>query len=177
MALNRCEFIGNLGRDPEVRALQNGDSVANFSIAVTEKWRDKASGERKERTTWVPIVAWGPLAKVVEQYLRKGSKVYVAGAFETRKWQDQNGNDRYTTEIVLRGFDAKLEMLGGRDEGNGGGRSGGGDDRGARGGYDQSPEGYSGGGAKPSGGSGYGGGGRPSSNDIDDEIPFAPEWR
>lgn len=176
MALNRCEFIGNLGRDPEVRTLQSGDKVANFSIAVTEKWRDKESGERKERTTWVPIVVWGALAKVAEQYLRKGMKVYVAGAFETRKWQDQSGNDRYSTEIVLRGFDAKMEMLGGREDGNGGGggRSGGGEDRGSRGGggYDQSPEGYSGGGNRSSGG-GNGGGSRGAArDDIDDEIPF-----
>ena len=172
MALNRCEFIGNLGRDPEVRALSTGDKVANFSIAVTEKWKDKASGERKERTTWVPIVAWGPLANIAEQYLRKGTKVYIAGAFETRKWQDQNGNDRYSTEIVLRGFDAKMEMLGGRDDGTGGGRSSGGDDRGSRGSYDQSPEGHNGGGNRSSGG-GNGGGARGGArDDIDDEIPF-----
>ncbi|RWR28808.1 single-stranded DNA-binding protein [Sinirhodobacter populi] len=106
MALNRCEFIGHLGRDVEVRTTQGGDKIANLRIAVTEKWRDK-SGERKERTEWVGCVIFGALAKVAEQYLRKGSKVYIAGKFTTRKWQDQSGQDRYSTEINVQ----DLEML------------------------------------------------------------------
>lgn len=109
MAINRCEFIGHLGRDVEVRTTQGGDKIANLRIAVTEKWRDKQSGERKERTEWVSCVIFGALAKVAEQYLRKGSKVYIAGKFTTRKWQDQSGQDRYSTEINVQG----LEMLDG----------------------------------------------------------------
>lgn len=146
MGLNRCEFIGNLGRDPEIRTTQSGDKVANLSIAVTEKWRDKQSGERKERTTWVPIVIWGSIAKVAEQHLRKGSKVYVAGKFEVRKWQDQSGQDRYSTEVVLQGFGSTLVMLDGPS------------------GQQQPSDGY---------GSGGGGYGNPASNDVDEsEIPF-----
>lgn len=109
MALNRCEFIGHLGRDVEVRTTQGGDKIANLRIAVTEKWRDKQSGERKERTEWVSCVIFGALAKVADQYLRKGSKVYIAGKFTTRKWQDQSGQDRYSTEINVQ----DLEMLDG----------------------------------------------------------------
>lgn len=129
--LNRCEFIGNLGKDPEIRTMQNGDKVANFSIACSEKWKDKNSGEQKERTTWVPVVVWGALAGVVERFIHKGSKVYVAGKFSVRKWQDKDGQDRYSTEIVLQGFDAKLVMLdgansGGDRGGSSGGSSGGG---------------------------------------------------
>ena len=118
--LNRCEFIGNLGRDPEVRSTQSGDKVASLSIAVSEAWKDKNTGEKRERTEWVPITIWGPLAKVAEQYLRKGSKIYVAGKFQTRKWQDQSGNDRWTTDVVLQGTDAKMIMLGGTQERAGG---------------------------------------------------------
>lgn len=119
MSLNQCQFIGNLGRDPEVRTTQNGDKIANLRLAVSETWKDKQTGERKEKTEWVSVVIWGPLAGIADQYLRKGSKVYVSGKMETRKWQDQSGADRYSTEVVLRGFDAKLEMLdapGGRQE-------------------------------------------------------------
>lgn len=111
MSLNQCQFIGNLGRDPEVRTTQNGDKIANLRLAVSETWKDKQTGERKEKTEWVSVVIWGPLAGIADQYLRKGSKVYVSGKMETRKWQDQSGADRYSTEVVLRGFDAKLEML------------------------------------------------------------------
>lgn len=149
--LNHCEFIGNVGRDPEIRSMQNGDKVANLSIAVSETWRDKSSGERKEKTTWVPVVVWGNLAGIVEQYVSKGSKIYVSGKFQTRKWQDQSGADRYSTEIVLQGYDAKLILLGGRrnddDEEDRGSGSGG------------------------SSGAGTGG------HAMDDEIPFSPEWR
>ena len=111
MALNRCEFIGNLGQDPEIRTFGNGDKVANLRLAVTEKWKDRDSGERREATEWISIAAFGPLAGIAEQYLRKGSKIFVAGKWKTRKWTDQSGADRYSTECVLQGYDAKLEML------------------------------------------------------------------
>lgn len=117
--------------------MQNGDKVANFSIACSEKWKDKNSGETKERTTWVPIVVWGALAGVVERFIHKGSKVYVAGKFTVRKWQDQSGNDRWSTEVVLQGFDAKLVMLDGKRDGDGGsgGASGGAPSDGSSGGF------------------------------------------
>lgn len=110
--LNQCNFIGNLGKDPECKDLQNGAKVANFSIACTEKWKTK-EGEKQERTTWVPIVVWGPLADVCQRFLRKGSKVFVSGKLTVRKWQDQAGTDRYSTEIVLQGPQAILTMLDG----------------------------------------------------------------
>lgn len=116
--LNSCEFIGNLGRDPEVKSTQAGDKVANLSIGVSERWKDR-NGEKKERTTWVPIVIWGPLAEVAERYMRKGSKVFVRGKFSVRKWQDQAGADRYSTEIVLQGPGAVLTMLDGAPAGGG----------------------------------------------------------
>lgn len=117
--LNQCNFIGNLGADPEVRTFQNGNKVCNLRLAVSETWKDKNTGERKEKTEWVSVAIFSEgLARVAEQYLRKGSKVYISGKFTTRKWQDQSGNDRYSTEIVLQGFDAKLVMLDGKPEGN-----------------------------------------------------------
>lgn len=109
--LNKCMFIGNLGRDPEVRSMQDGKKVANLSIGVSEKWKDKATGERKERTEWVRAVIFGQLAEVAERYLRKGSKVYVCGQLQTRKWTDKDGAEKYTTEIVLQGFNSELLML------------------------------------------------------------------
>lgn len=109
--MNRCTFTGNLGRDPEVRALANGDRMCNLSLAVTERWKDK-SGERKERTEWVPVVVWGPLVDVCERWLTKGSKVLVAGKWRTRKWTGQDGQDRYSTECVMQGPECVLEMLG-----------------------------------------------------------------
>ena len=111
MSLNQCQFIGNLGQDPECRTFQNGDKLTNLRIAVSEKWKDKNTGERKERTEWVPVAIFGPLAGIAEQYLRKGSKVFVSGKMQTRKWQDQSGADRYTTEIVLQGPQAIMTML------------------------------------------------------------------
>lgn len=112
MSLNRCEFIGNLGADPEIRHLASGGKVANMRVAVTDTWRDKASGERKERTEWVSVVIFSEgLAKVAEAYLHKGSKVYIAGQMQTRRWQDQTGADRYSTEIVLQGHGGQLVML------------------------------------------------------------------
>lgn len=172
-SVNKVIIVGNLGRDPEVRTFSNGGKVVNLNIATSESWRDKQSGERKERTEWHRVAIMNEnLAKVAEQYLRKGSTVYIEGQLETRKWTDQAGVEKYSTEIVLRPFRGELTLLGGR--GDGGGTSGGGqqDDRG---GYDdyqgggQQGGGYGGGAAR--GGSG-GGGGAASRPDLDDEIPF-----
>lgn len=119
MALNQCEFIGNLGRDPEVRTFSNGNKVCNLALAVSERWKDKASGETKERTEWVQVAIFQEgLIRIAEQYLKKGSKVFIQGKMQTRKWQDQSGADKYSTEIVLQGFDGKLEMLDGKSGGN-----------------------------------------------------------
>jgi single-strand DNA-binding protein len=170
-SVNKVILVGNLGRDPEVRSFQNGGKVVNLRIATSETWRDKQSGERKERTEWHSVAIFNePLAKIAEQYLRKGSTVYIEGQLETRKWQDQSGQERYTTEIVLRPYKGELTLLGGRGEGGGGG-----------GGYDAPREmGYSGGGGGGDRG-GYGGGAAPArdpgfgagrSSDFDDEIPF-----
>lgn len=164
-SVNKVIIIGNLGRDPEVRNFQNGGKVCNLRIATSENWRDKNSGERRERTEWHSVAIFSePLVRVAEQYLRKGSKVYIEGQLETRKWQDQNGQDRYSTEVVLRPYRSELTMLDGRGEGGSGmGGGGGGYDQGGGGG------GYSSGGGSPSGGGGQGGG---FNNDLDDEIPF-----
>jgi len=177
-SVNKVIIVGNLGRDPEVRSFQNGGKVVNLRIATSETWRDRNSGERKERTEWHSVAIFSePLAKIAEQYLKKGSKVYIEGALETRKWQDQSGQDRYTTEIVLRPYRGELTLLDGRD---GGGSGGGGMDD--RGGYDDYGSGPSGGGGGSRGGYGggsssggfgggaSGGGGR--ATDMDDEIPF-----
>src|SRR3990167_7518838 len=112
-SLNRCEFIGHTGKDPETRYMPSGEAVANFSIACTESWKDKASGEKKEATEWVNCVAFGKLAEIVQTYLKKGSQVYVSGSMKTRKWQNKDGQDRYTTEIKLD----KMLMLGSKPEG------------------------------------------------------------
>lgn len=159
-SVNKVILIGNLGRDPEIRTFQNGGKVANLRIATSEQWKDRNTGERREKTEWhsVAVMSEG-LVNVIERYLKKGSKVYVEGQLETRKWQDQSGQDRYTTEVVLRGFNGTLQMLDGRGEGGGGGR----DSGGYGGGYDDSRGGPSGGSAPASGG------GR---SDYDDEIPF-----
>lgn len=185
-SVNKVIIVGNLGRDPEVRSFQNGGKVVNLRIATSETWRDRNSGERKERTEWHSVAIFSePLAKIAEQYLRKGSKVYIEGALETRKWQDQSGQDRYTTEIVLRPFRGELTLLDGRGEGGGGGQSGGyggGDYEGggSYGGARGSEGSYSGSGPASGSGSrgGYGGGGQGGGgqgggrNDMDDEIPF-----
>lgn len=170
-SVNKVILIGNLGRDPEVRSFQNGGKVCNLRIATSETWKDRTTGERKERTEWHSVAIFSePLARVAEQYLRKGSKVYIEGQLETRKWQDQSGQDRYSTEVVLRPYNSTLTMLDGRDGGGGGmGGGGGGGDIG----YDDrdSYGGDSGGGGSSSGGSG--GKSSPSpSRDLDDEIPF-----
>ena len=124
MSLNKVMIIGNLGRDPEIRSFSNGGKVANLRIATSESWKDKTTGEKKERTEWhtVSIMNEG-LVGVVERYLKKGSKVYIEGQLETRKWQDQSGADKYSTEIVLRGFGGTLQMLDGKPGGDSGGQS------------------------------------------------------
>ena len=166
-SVNKVILIGNLGRDPEVRSFQNGGKVCNLRIATSETWKDRNTGERRERTEWHSVAIFSePLVRVAEQYLRKGSKVYIEGQLQTRKWQDQSGQDRYSTEVVLQGFGSTLTMLDGRDGGSGGGGGGGG----YGGGYDQGG-GYDSGPQDDRFGGGQGGGG-PSSRDMDDEIPF-----
>lgn len=124
-SVNKVIIVGNLGRDPEVRSFQNGGKVVNLRIATSETWRDKASGERKERTEWHSVAIFNEgLAKIAEQYLRKGSTVYIEGQLETRKWQDQSGQDRYTTEIVLRPYRGELTLLGGGERNDNGGNAG-----------------------------------------------------
>ncbi len=172
-SVNKVILVGNLGRDPETRTFQNGGKVCNLRIATSENWKDRNTGERRERTEWHSVAIFSePLARIAEQYLRKGSKVYIEGQLQTRKWQDQSGQDRYTTEVVLRPYRGELTLLDSRDGGGGGGGYGGGSGGGGgyddRGGYDD--PGYGGGSA-----GGSGGGSSPSrapSRDIDDEIPF-----
>ncbi|WP_439814866.1 single-stranded DNA-binding protein [Zavarzinia sp. CC-PAN008] len=168
-SVNKVILVGNLGRDPEVRTFQNGGKVCNLRIATSENWKDRATGERKERTEWHSVAIFNDnLAQIAERYLKKGSKVYVEGQLETRKWTDQQGQERYTTEVVLRQFRGELTLLDGR-EGGGAGRSGGG------GGYDDYPsDDFAPAPAARGGGGMGGGGGRPSRsmNDLDDEIPF-----
>ncbi|TKT79299.1 single-stranded DNA-binding protein [Aquamicrobium sp. LC103] len=168
-SVNKVILVGNLGADPEIRRLNSGDPVVNLRIATSETWRDKNSGERKEKTEWHNVVIFNDnLAKVAEQYLKKGMKVYVEGQLQTRKWQDQTGNDRYTTEVVLQKFRGELQMLDARGQGEGGGQVG--YDRGG-GGYDRAPA--RGGSEFGQSGPGGGGGGRGGySSDLDDEIPF-----
>ena len=157
-SVNKVILIGNLGRDPEVRTFQNGGKVCNLRIATSDSWKDKNTGERRERTEWHSVAIFSEhLAGIAEQYLRKGSKVYIEGQLETRKWQDQSGNDRYSTEIVLRPYRGELTLLDSR------GDSGGGDSGGGSGGYM----------ADPQSGAGDSGPGQPvSAGDMDDEIPF-----
>lgn len=172
-SVNKVILIGNLGRDPEVRRMGSGDAVVNLRIATSENWRDRQSGERKERTEWHSVVIFNEnLAKVAEQYLKKGSKVYIEGQLQTRKWTDQSGQERYSTEVVLQRFRGELTILdsrgegGGRGEGDFGGDAG--SDYGSSGPMERAPA--------RSGGAGRGqGGGAPASNfssDLDDDIPF-----
>ena len=158
-SVNKVILVGNLGADPEIRRTQDGRPIANLRIATSESWRDKNTGERKEKTEWHRVVVFNEgLCKVIEQYLKKGAKVYIEGALQTRKWTDQSGQERYSTEVVLQGFNSTLTMLDGR---SGGGASGGGSG-GDYGGSDDF-----------GGGSSGGGGGRGNfSQDLDDEIPF-----
>lgn len=146
--LNQCTFTGRLGADPEIRSFQNGGRVCNLRLAVGEQWKDKNSGERKEKTEWVSVAILSDgLVGIAEQYLRKGSRVLVQGKQSTRKWQDQSGNDRYSTECVLQGFDAKLIMLDGKQDGNSGGNQR----------------------REPDGSQGHAGG---FNDDLSDDIPF-----
>ncbi|MEP5731925.1 MAG: single-stranded DNA-binding protein [Sulfitobacter sp.] len=173
-SVNKVILIGNLGRDPEVRSFQNGGKVCNLRIATSENWKDRNTGERREKTEWHSVAIFQEgLVRVAEQYLKKGSKVYIEGQLQTRKWQDQSGQDRYSTEVVLQGFGGTLTMLDGRDGGGGGGGYGGGSSGGGDyggGGYDSGQGGDGGYDSGPSGGQSGGGGG--SSRDLDDEIPF-----
>lgn len=156
-SVNKVILIGNLGADPEVRSFQNGGQVCNIRVATSESWKDRNTGERREKTEWHSVAIFQEgLVRIAQQYLRKGSKVYIEGKLQTRKWQDQNGNDRYSTEVVLQGFDGTLTMLDGRGEGVGGGNSQSG--------------GYGGGGGQ--GGQGGGFDGPSGGSDMDDEIPF-----
>ncbi len=169
-SVNKVIIVGNLGRDPEVRTFQNGGKVCNLRIATSENWKDRNTGERKERTEWHSVAIFSePLARIAEQYLRKGSKVYIEGQLETRKWQDQSGQDRYSTEIVLRPYRGELTLLDSRDGGGGGGYGGGSSSGGGDYGGD-----YGGGYGGDYGGSSGGSGGpaRAPARDIDDEIPF-----
>lgn len=169
-SVNKVILIGNLGADPEIRRTQDGRPIANLRIATSETWRDKNSGERKEKTEWHRVVIFNEgLCKVAEQYLKKGAKVYIEGALQTRKWQDQQGQEKYSTEVVLQGFNSVMTMLDGR--GAGGGSSFGGDDNGGDIGSSDSWGGSSGGGQRRVASSGGGGGGG-RRNDMDDEIPF-----
>ena len=179
-SVNKVILVGNLGKDPEIRRTQDGRPIANLTVATSESWRDKASGERKEKTEWHRVVIFSePLCRVVEQYLKKGAKVYIEGQLQTRKWQDKDGQDKYSTEVVLQGFNSVLTMLDGRQGGAGasagmaegdqmGYSSGGGG-----GDMDAPPprravSNGGGGGARPAAGGGRGGFDKP----LDDEIPF-----
>lgn len=162
-SVNKVILIGNLGRDPESRSMNNGGKVVNLSVATSETWRDKNSGERQERTEWHRVVIFNEkLGEVAEKYLKKGSKVYVEGALQTRKWTDKDGVEKYSTEVVLQRFRGELTMLDGKGGGGGGGGSSGGDDYG---------DDYGGGGGG-GGGRSSGGGGKKPAGPIDDDIPF-----
>lgn len=181
-SVNKVILIGNLGADPEIKSFQNGGKVANLRIATSEQWKDRMTGERKERTEWHQVVINGEgLIGVVERYLKKGSKVYIEGSLRTRKWQDRDGNDKYTTEIVIAGMGGTLTMLdgapgGGGSRGGGGGGdewSGGSSGGGSGGGWNQGGGGSSGGSSSGGFGSGSSGGGRPPfDDDLDDDVPF-----
>jgi single-strand DNA-binding protein len=188
-SVNKVILIGNLGQDPEVKSFQNGGRIANLRIATSENWKDKATGERKERTEWHSVVLQSDgLVGVAERFLKKGSKIYIEGQLRTRKWQDQSGNDRYTTEISVGGIGGVLTMLdGAQGGGGGGGRTGGGWDDGASGGGGRSGGGGYGGGSRGGGGNDWGGGSSGGGasgdasgggarggfgDDLDDDIPF-----
>ncbi len=158
-SLNKVQLIGNLGRDPEIRHTQDGRPVCNLRVATTESWRDKSSGERREKTEWHAVVIFSEgLCRIAEQYLKKGSKVYIEGQLQTRKWQDQSGNDRYSTEVVLQGFGGTLTMLDSR-----GGGAGASMEDSSQSGYSSPPK------ASGPGGSSNGNG---FEKELDDEIPF-----
>ena len=176
-SVNKVIIVGNLGRDPESRSFQNGGKVVNLRIATSESWKDRNSGERKEKTEWHSVAIFNEgLANVAEKYLRKGSKVYIEGALQTRKWQDQSGADKYSTEIVLQGFNSVLTMLDGPGGAQGGGQGGSGGRDDWAGGDDAGGGGFGGG---RSGGGGARGGAAPAAggrggfaDDLDDDVPF-----
>jgi single-strand DNA-binding protein len=168
-SVNKVILVGNLGKDPEARSMNNGGEVVSFSLATSENWNDKASGERKEKTEWHNVVIFNEgLCKIAKQYLRKGSSVYIEGALQTRKWTDKDGHDKYTTEIVLQRYRGELTMLGSRE---GGGGQGGGSGGGSSGNWGNQDRGGSGGGG---GGGSFGGssGGGAFDSDLDDDVPF-----
>mgnify|MGYP004001694809 CR=1 FL=1 len=166
-SVNKVTLIGNLGRDPEVRFAQDGKKIVNLSIATSEQWKDKNSGERREKTEWHRVVIFNNhLADIAEKYLRKGSKVFLEGSLQTRKWTDNSGIEKYSTEVVLQNFRGELTMLDSRGEGGGGGGYSGGDSGGYSGGGDSGPQP-----GPDSSGGGAGGGGAPG-GDLDAEIPF-----
>ena len=190
-SVNKVILVGNLGADPEVKSFQNGGKVCNLRIATSESWKDRMTGERKERTEWHSVAIFSEgLVGVAERFLRKGSKVYIEGQLRTRKWQDQSGNDRYTTEVVLQGLGSVLTMLDGGGGGQGGGYGGGGGRSQGSGDWQGGSSGFGGGdyddfggGSGGSQGGGFGGGrsqggsrggaGSPNfDNDLDDEVPF-----
>jgi single-strand DNA-binding protein len=172
-SVNKVILIGNLGKDPEARSMGSGGEVVSFSIATSESWNDKASGERREKTEWHNIVIFNEnLGRIAKQYLRKGSSVYVEGQLQTRKWQDQSGNDKYTTEVVLQRFRGELTLLGGRDGGGSGGGQGGGSGGGGDWGGDRGGSGGGSGGGNFGGGSGGGKPSNPFDSDLDDDVPF-----
>ncbi|HEV2675897.1 MAG TPA: single-stranded DNA-binding protein [Aliidongia sp.] len=176
-SVNKVILIGNLGKDPEIRSTNDGTKVASLTIATSENWKDRTSGERKERTEWHRVVIFNDrLVDVVERYVKKGAKVYIEGALQTRKWTDNSGQERYTTEVVLQKFRGELTMLDSRQGGGGGGGGEFGDDEG--GGYSSGGGGGGYGGGSRGSSSGGGGGGRSGgggpapATDLDDEIPF-----
>jgi single-strand DNA-binding protein len=188
-SVNKVILVGNLGRDPESRSFQNGGKVVNLRIATSESWKDRNTGDRKEKTEWHSVAIFNEaLAGVAERYLRKGSKVYLEGALQTRKWTDQKGEERYSTEVVLQGFNAVMVMLDGPGErGSGGGSGGGGGSSSSGGGWGDDDGGYAGGTGFGGGGGGasFGGGSRggsggsqparkpdPFESDLDDDVPF-----
>jgi single-strand DNA-binding protein len=172
-SVNKVILVGNLGRDPEIRSTNDGTRIANLNLATSESWRDRTSGERRERTEWHRVVIFNErLVEIAEKYLRKGSKLYVEGALQTRKWTDQQGQEKYSTEVVLQKFRGELTMLDGAGGGRGQGAGGGGGESFDEGSFSGSPGDSPryGGTGSPSGGAGAGTRGR--NNDLDDEIPF-----
>lgn len=167
-SVNKVIIVGNLGRDPEVRRSQSGDPIVSLRVATSETWRDKQSGERREKSEWHSVVIFNDhIARVAEQYLRKGSKIYIEGQLQTRKWQDKDGADRYSTEIVLQKYRGELTIIDSKRDDNDSGSS------------RPADSGRSYGAAKggDTSGAGYGGGGGTYSSNLDDEIPFSVEWR
>ena len=171
-SLNKVMLIGNVGQDPEFRSFANGGEVCNLRLATSRSWRDKQSGERRENTQWHSVAIFNEnLIRVVREYVKKGMKLYIEGELQTRKWQDQSGNDRYSTEVVLQGFGGELQMLDSRGDGGSGGGSYGG---GGGGSYGGGSGGYGGGnqGGGSRGGSGSGSSGPSYDDDLDDDVPF-----